>query len=317
MNATKISAPAILAVGGAHIDRRGRLSGSYGAGTSNPGVMREEVGGGAFNALRNACRLGGRGTMLSARGGDLAGRMVESAIAEAGITDLSATHLDRTTPSYTAILDRGGDLICGFADMALYEVAFEKQLRRQPFHHAVTYSQGVLTDANPPQAALERLAGSIRDLPLFAIATSPAKVERLSTILPTLAVLFMNQREARALAGVAIDVPKEALAEALSIQGLRRAVITAGAGPALLAENGKIATLAPPPATDVRDVTGAGDSLAGVTILRMLQGMEFQEAVRHGFAAALLTIENENAVADFDERSLHRRLTDVPEVTGA
>ncbi|TIL61678.1 MAG: carbohydrate kinase, partial [Mesorhizobium sp.] len=47
-----VKSPNILAVGGAHIDRRGQVSGPYVPAASNPGTMREDVGGGVFNALR-------------------------------------------------------------------------------------------------------------------------------------------------------------------------------------------------------------------------------------------------------------------------
>ena len=67
----------------------------------------------------------------------------------------------------------------------------------------------------------------------------------------------------------------------------------------------------------MRDVTGAGDSLAGVTMARMLQGLDFREAVRHGIAAASLTIESETVVADFTEADLLDRLAAVPQVIGA
>ncbi|RUZ38845.1 carbohydrate kinase, partial [Mesorhizobium sp. M7A.F.Ca.US.003.02.1.1] len=40
----------ILAVGGAHIDRRGQVSGAYVPAASNPGTMREDVGGGHVGA---------------------------------------------------------------------------------------------------------------------------------------------------------------------------------------------------------------------------------------------------------------------------
>ena len=48
---------------------------------------------------------------------------------QAGIADLSAVFLDRATPSYTALLDREGDVIAALADMALYELAFPKQMQ--------------------------------------------------------------------------------------------------------------------------------------------------------------------------------------------
>ncbi|RVA44036.1 carbohydrate kinase, partial [Mesorhizobium sp. M7A.F.Ca.US.001.01.1.1] len=91
----------ILAVGGAHIDRRGQVSGAYVPAASNPGTMREDVGGGVFNALRSAVRRGVSASLMSVRGGDPAADTVSRAIAGAGITDLSAVFLDRTTPSYT------------------------------------------------------------------------------------------------------------------------------------------------------------------------------------------------------------------------
>ena len=77
--------PHIIAVGGAHVDRRGQTAGAYVPGASNPGTMREEVGGGVFNALRQAVRRGVAGSLMSVRGGDEAGERVSRAIAAAGI----------------------------------------------------------------------------------------------------------------------------------------------------------------------------------------------------------------------------------------
>ena len=72
------------------------------------------------------------------RGGDASGETVSRAIAAAGIADLSAVFLDRTTPSYTALIDRDGELIVGLADMALYDLAFAKQIRRAKVREAIS-----------------------------------------------------------------------------------------------------------------------------------------------------------------------------------
>ena len=48
----------ILVLGGAHIDRRGRIAGTTAPGASNPGTWKEEAGGGAFNCARSLARLG-------------------------------------------------------------------------------------------------------------------------------------------------------------------------------------------------------------------------------------------------------------------
>jgi sugar/nucleoside kinase (ribokinase family) len=107
----------ILVLGGAHIDRRGRIAGETAPGASNPGSWFEEPGGGGFNAARNLARLGFDVTMISPRGGDPIGEMVSEAADFAGISDRPFVFLDRKTPSYTAIIEKDGNLVIALADM--------------------------------------------------------------------------------------------------------------------------------------------------------------------------------------------------------
>ncbi|WP_040593274.1 PfkB family carbohydrate kinase, partial [Mesorhizobium metallidurans] len=136
----------ILAIGAAHIDRRGRISGNYVPAASNVGTMREDVGGNAFNALCCAVRRGASGSLLSVRGGDAPAERVSLAIAAAGIVDLSAVFLDRPTPSHTVLLDRDGATIAGLADMGLYDLALPKQIRRAKVREAITAADAILCD---------------------------------------------------------------------------------------------------------------------------------------------------------------------------
>ncbi|OKP63051.1 carbohydrate kinase, partial [Ensifer adhaerens] len=121
----------IAVFGGAHIDRRGRISGTTAPGSSNPGSWFEEAGGGGFNAARNLARLGHSVRMISTRGGDAAGEMVTAAAAAAGVIDSPLTFLDRQTPSYTAILENDGNLVIALADMELYRLFSPRQLQRR------------------------------------------------------------------------------------------------------------------------------------------------------------------------------------------
>ena len=57
----------ILVMGGAHVDRRGRIAGETAPGASNPGAWFVEAGGGAFNAARNLARLGHQVRLVSPR----------------------------------------------------------------------------------------------------------------------------------------------------------------------------------------------------------------------------------------------------------
>ncbi|RUV37046.1 carbohydrate kinase family protein [Mesorhizobium sp. M7A.F.Ca.MR.148.00.0.0] len=303
----------ILAIGGAHIDRRGQVSGAYVPAASNPGTMREDVGGGVFNALRSAVRRGVSASLMSVRGGDAAADTVSRAIAETGITDLSAVFLDRTTPSYTALIDIEGELIVGFADMALYDLAFPKQIRRSKVREVIAAADAILCDANLPSSALERLVALAAGKPVFAIAISPAKVVRLIPVLKKLSLVFMNRREAMVLAGVAANARQREVVDGLRCSGLVSGVVTAGEAPVLGFDETGAFSIMPPNPRKVTDVTGAGDALAGATVAALLRGLPLRVALREGIAGATLAIESANAVPEFTASSFAEALALVPD----
>ncbi|TIV65610.1 MAG: carbohydrate kinase [Mesorhizobium sp.] len=305
------TSPRILALGGAHIDRRGQVSGVYVPAASNPGIMREDVGGGVFNALRSVVKRGVSASLLSVRGGDAAAETVAAAIAGAGIDDLSVVFLDRTTPSYTALIDGEGELIVGFADMGLYDLAFPKQIRRAKAREAIAGVDAILCDANLPTAALERLVAQAGGVPVFAIAISPAKVVRLAPLLGNLSLLFMNRREAAALAGA--DMSGRNLVDALKRVGLAAGVVTAGSAPVLGFDQSGVFAIDPPAPRRVADVTGAGDALTGAAVAALLRGLPLRAALREGVAAAMLAIESAEAVPSFTAASFAQALALVPE----
>ncbi|MEJ6783207.1 carbohydrate kinase family protein [Aminobacter sp. Piv2-1] len=306
-----MTAPKILAIGGAHVDRRGRMTAPFVPGASIPGSMSEDVGGGAFNALRGAVQRGATGVMMSVRGGDAAGDAVAAAIAASGIEDLSAIFLDRATPSYTALLDRDGDVVAALADMGLYELAFAKQLRRAKAREAVEGADAVLCDANLPEAALSKLA-EIAGKPLFAIAISPAKAVRLVPILGRLSCLYMNRREAAVLAGIAADSVPDEFVRGLRAAGLKRGVVTAGGSGVFAYDASGLIGIAPPAPRRIVDVTGAGDALAGAATVALMRGLRLDAALREGIAAAVLAIESPSAVPELDTGAFDEVLALVP-----
>lgn len=300
----------LLAIGGAHVDRRGRLSVPCVPGASNPGTLRETIGGGAFNAARAAVSRGIAATLLSARGGDGAGSIVADAVAASHLQDLSATFLDRTTPSYTSILDRDGEQILGLADMALYEIVFERLLRRRPVRDASAGASALLADANVPAPALARLARMADGKPLFAMAVSPAKAPRWSGLMDRLACLFCNRAEAAALTGLPADASGGDLAHALAGLGLVRALVSAGPRPLTLLDHGTVATLLPPPVRPV-DVTGAGDALTGAAIAALMRGETLRDAAIEGLAAAALAVETSASAPDLAGAPFQTRLDET------
>ncbi len=288
----------ILVLGGAHIDRRGRIFGETDPGASNPGAWFEEPGGGGFNAARNLARLHHDVRMISPRGGDALGDMVAAAAREAGVDDRPFVFLDRTTPSYTAIIEKDGNLVIALADMELYKLFSPRRLLIRAIRDSFASADLILLDANLPAETLAAIARKAVDLgkPLAAIAISPAKVVRLKPCLADIDYLFLNKSEATALTSSRPDDPLQWVSQ-LQALGLKGGVITRGQKP-LVAFDGRITlTLEPPAVDDVADVTGAGDSLAAGVLSALMDGLDLAEAVRHGAAAAAITVQSPFATA--------------------
>ena len=148
----------ILVMGGAHVDRRGRISGETAPGASNPGSWFVEAGGGAFNAARNLARLGHRVRLVSPRGGDADGDIVATAAEAAGIEDTPFTFLDRATPSYTAIIERDGNLVIALADMDLYRLFSPRRLQQRAMREATS----LFTRPSPSASIRSVLLSTIR-----------------------------------------------------------------------------------------------------------------------------------------------------------
>jgi pseudouridine kinase len=296
----------LIVVGGAHVDRLARLVAPHVAATSNPATLRECAGGGAFNAARAVRRFGASVALVSARGADAGAALVESAISEAGIRDLAAVHLDRATPSYTAILAPGGELVTAIADMGLHETAIAKALRRSPVIKAFSMASAVLIDANIGMTAIEAAVEMAAGKPVYALAISAGKVARFAGVIARLDTLFLNRHESATLTGLPATDSAATHALALSALGLQRAVVSAGAEPLAILEHGTVSLLQPPPARVV-DVTGAGDALAGTSVALLMRGAAFDVSVRHGVAAAGLTIEQHGPVPRLDAAAINRR----------
>lgn len=306
--------PTLLAIGGAHIDRRGQSSARFVAGASNPGIMHEEVGGAAFNTIRAACRFGVKGAMLSARGGDPTGDTVAAAIETAGLADLSVVHLDRATPSYTALIDHDGELIGALADVALYELAFAKIAVRATTRQAIAAADAVLVDTNIPSVPLKRIVESAAGKPVFANAVSPARAVRLKPVLANLACLLLNAGEAAALTGLPRDRGSVALMKGLERAGVESAVITHGDAPVVGFDKSGAFSI-PVPKREASDVTGAGDALAGATIAALMGGTALADAVRHGIAAALTVAQSREVAPAFSREALDGLLAEIDEAT--
>lgn len=246
--------------------------------TSNPGNVTCDFGGVARNVAENLARLGREVTMVSLVGDDDSGRAVVSQLASLGVDTSAIAVSPRPTASYTAILQPGGELVLGLADMDLYEeitpAMLESALPR------LRDCDGWFIDANLPAATLVWLTGECGHRWLAADAVSVPKASRLSGVLSKLDLLFLNRAQA----------------EVIDARQAAARVITAGAAGVSAWANGEVRDVAALPA-DTRDVTGAGDALIAGTLFGITAGRPFFDAVSLGLAAAAITVESAHTVA--------------------
>jgi len=297
----------IACIGGAHLDRHGVLRGPLVMGSSNPGSVHVAAGGVARNVAENLARLGESVTLVSRVGDDAAGCHVREHAAAAGIdTSLFTVSSGKPTASYTAILENHGELVIGLADMDIYDeitpAILEPALLRLREH---SYW---FVDANVPGATIEWLLTMASGIPVAVDAISVAKSTRLSPLLGRISWLFLNRAQAEAiLKGAAASF--ESAAQTLHQLGAQSGVVTAGASGIAVWDGGSCHRLAALPAKP-RDVTGAGDALVAGTLYGILHEKTLLEAARLGLAAAAITVESAQAVAEeLTAEALRRRVS--------
>lgn len=301
-----------LGVGAAHIDRRGSVSGSFVPGASNPGIIREEAGGAVLNALRTITNLGESADIISAIGGDSAGRQIVAAISEAGIGDHCAVFLDRVSASYTALIDNEGALIAGLADTEIYDIGLNRHMRSRSLRDLAAAANAVLFDANIPEEGIASLLTVCTGKPVYAIAVSPAKIIRLKPFLSRIQALFMNKAEALALTGLPDGTTPAECVQSIRAMGVDCAMISAGDEPLTGFDRNTVLKLHPPQGIEVVDVTGAGDALAAAAAVALTAGKPLGEAMREGTAAAIAAIGNPSAVPVLDRKTLDRMAAAMP-----
>jgi len=287
----------VACIGAAHIDRKATAAGPVVPGSSNPVTMRVGAGGVARNVAENLARLGLSVTMVSRIGHDREGDAVLDSLGEAGIGfDLVTRSTSSPTATYTALLDKSGELVIGLADMGIYdELTVDvlelllPQLELMPVW---------FIDCNLPAESLRFL---LRRKPsgcrIYVDCVSVAKAARLQGILGGIDTLFANGDEAGYLSHIPIRAPLD-VCEAgyrLMCNGVGSVVITRGQEGAFVASPFDYDFFLPPP-VDVNEVTGAGDALIAGVIFGRFSGHDMAEAMSLGLACAAWAVETDATV---------------------
>ena len=246
--------PVFHICGGCHLDRHLYLQGEAVPGRTNPASQQIGIGGVAANIARHLAARGGQAHFTGVQPADEIS-VLGTRLRAAGV-DPNMIPLEGEVPGYTAIVAADGELVVGAASMALYDEVTPDMV----LEGIIGYGPLVI-DANFPESVLQAICqAQPQTRPVFAAATSVAKVGRLAGCLARLDALVLNRSEAAVLAGEA-PVAGMACALAARLRPGGAVLVSDGGNQAALARGDDCVTASPPPLDLVR-ANGAGDAMA-------------------------------------------------------
>ena len=291
----------VVCIGAANLDRKLRSLDTLAPGTSNPASQSESFGGVARNIAENLARLGTPVALLTAIGADSSGAALLTHAETLGIDTRGALRLQGVSSgTYTAVLDKNGEMAVALADMALYEQLDPGFVAARQAQLATAAL--VVADLNLPLASVEALAEHARrtGVTLVLVAVSEPKMARLPQALAGVRLLILNAGElaARVKRGLDDEAAIEAAMREVQAQGARDLVVTRGAAGVLLTRGDAVERLAAP-AAEVVDVTGAGDAFAAALCWSLAQADTDDDlllACRRGLHLSSLTLATADTV---------------------
>lgn len=246
--------PVFHICGGCHLDRHLYLHGEAVPGRTNPASQRIGIGGVAANIARHLAARGGQAHFTGVQPADEISAL-GTRLRAAGV-DPNMIPLEGEVPGYTAIVAADGELVVGAASTALYDEVMPDMVLK-----GVIGDGPLVIDANFPESVLQAICqAQPQTRPVFAAATSVAKVGRLAGCLARLDALVLNRSEAAVLAGEA-PVAGMACALAARLRPGGAVLVSDGGNQAALARSDDCVTASPPPLDLVR-ANGAGDAMA-------------------------------------------------------
>ncbi|CAM3747691.1 winged helix-turn-helix transcriptional regulator [Aeromicrobium ponti] len=305
----------IICIGGANVDRKFYAKYGITHETSNPVKSSTSVGGVARNIAENLGRLGEEVILLSARGNDSEWEEIYDLSSPFMNLEHVAQFEHSSTGSYTAVLDKNGDLSVAFADMDVYENITPELLIKNS--NILRRAKCIVADLNCPSETIDFLCSftSKHHIPLVIIPVSSPKMNRLPKRLNAVSWLIVNKDETETFMNIKINDKKDwenSVKKWLEL-GVKNVIVTNGSkGVMAGVENGEIHDFPAIETPMVVDVTGAGDSFCSGVIYSWLQKKEIDYILKSGLVNAHKTIMSKYTVRQ--ELSQKQFMLDMEEI---
>lgn len=284
----------VFCIGGMNVDRKYYFKDDLVFETSNPTRSEAFVGGVGRNVCENLGRLGFVPYILSVAANDFDFELIKNESGSFVNFDYVSTFPKAKTGSYSALLDKNGDLILALADMDIYDYMTLEWIRS--YEELLKNAQLIILDLNTPKDVVSWLIefSRINDIDLVVISVSSPKMDRLPKDLKGLKFLITNQDESAAYFSMDIKTEEDflSLGEKWIKTGLENVIVTRSTESCLYKNKvGEKILFNPPLANKVLDVTGAGDSFSAGIIYGLLMGYEIKKTIELALTNAYETVQ--------------------------
>lgn len=283
----------VICIGGANIDRKLHIKDMAQLGTSNPIFSTQSAGGVARNIAENIGRLGLEVSLISTSGNDMDWAFIEESSTLYMNLDNVASFPEKSTGSYTAVLDSNGELIIALADMEVYEAISPDLLLKNDV--LLSRSKCIIVDLNCPKETIQFLCqfAKSHNIPIVLIPVSSPKMNRLPDELDGVTWLITNRDESETYFNTEIKNEedwKNTLEKWLSL-GISNVVITNGKEGSMIGNKEEGIFHVPSiEVNEIVDVTGAGDAFSSAVIYAWLEGKSLLEIAKVGSINAAKTL---------------------------
>jgi pseudouridine kinase len=293
--------PGVVVIGGANIDVKARSSSQVRSATSNPGGASMTPGGVGRNVAENLARLGVHTFLVSAIGRDALGDSLLTQTVAAGVRCEYVQRTERSTGTYTAVLDSDGELVVAVSDMAAMDALGPASVNEA---RDIIAAAGLLVlDGNLNISALTH-AGDLAaaaDVPTILEPVSVPKAALVASSISADRPLYAvtpNRDELSALTGLPTRTDKQLqkAADRLHRRGVEHVWVRLGAHGSLFSTASSEPAWLSAGSGTVADVTGAGDAMLAAFCYAVLAGRDPIDAARFGQAAAALTLASPHTV---------------------
>ncbi|MFL6755610.1 MAG: adenosine kinase [Sphingomicrobium sp.] len=276
---------------------------------SHMGPAHQVSGGSAGNTAAGVAALGGRAGFIGQVAPDQLGEFYRHDLTAAGVEFITpASEVGQPTARSMILVTPDGhrtmNTFLGAAQHLPKSALDEAQIRSA----AILYLEGYLWDPETPRYAMVRaieVAREARRKVAFTLSDTFC-VDRhrdgFNKLLDQrrIDILFANQAEAEALAGIA-HLESAVAAIAPKVETL---VVTRSEEGALAVRNGERADVSAEPIKELVDTTGAGDLFAAGFLLGSARGKSLEESLRLGAICAAEVIQHYGARPAADLRAL-------------